>query len=91
MTSLIKIFGSKAQTKLVQHLLEHKGRIYNQIGLSRRLNLSPSTVARVIIPLIEEGIIKYDQISGQMKIIALNVENEKVNALIDFYDKLSEK
>ena len=88
MTSLMRIFGSKAQTKLLQHLLERRERIYNQAGLSRLLNLSPSTVARVITPLVEEGIIKYEQIGGQMKIIALNEENEKAKAIMELYEKL---
>jgi len=90
MTSLIRIFGSKAQTKLIQYLLDHRGRVYNQAGLSRLLNLSPSTVARVITPLIEERIIKYEQIGGQMKIIALNEENEKVSIIIELYEKLKD-
>jgi len=84
----MRIFGSKAQTKLLQHLLERRERIYNQAGLSRLLNLSPSTVARVITPLVEEGIIKYEQIGGQMKIIALNEENEKAKAIMELYEKL---
>lgn len=88
MTSLIKIFGSKAQTKLIQHLLEHRGRVYNQVGLSSLLGLSPSTIARVIMPLIEEKIINYEQIGGQMKIIALNEEDEKAKAIIEFYERL---
>ena len=88
MTSLTRIFASKAQTKLIQRLIEQRGRIYNQAGLSRLLNLSPSTVARVITPLIEEGIIRYEQIGGQMKVIALNEESEKVKVITDFYEKL---
>ena len=88
MTTLTRLFGSKAQTKLIQRLLEHSGRVYNQAGLARLLNLSPSTIARIIMPLIEEGIIKYEQIGGQMKIIALNDESEKVKAILEFYEKL---
>lgn len=88
MTSLVKIFGSKAQTKLIQHLLDHRGRVYNQVGLSHLLGLSPSTIARVIMPLIEEKIINYEQIGGQMKIIALNEEDEKTKAIIEFYERL---
>ncbi len=50
--------------------------------------LSPSTIARILQPLVEEGILNYEQIGGQMKIIALNDENEKTKTLIDFYEKL---
>ncbi|UCH36941.1 MAG: hypothetical protein JSV76_04420 [Candidatus Bathyarchaeota archaeon] len=88
MTSLTRIFSSKAQTRVLQYLLDHRGRLYNQAGLSRLLDLSPSTIARIMIPLIEENIINFEQLSGQMKIIALNEESEKTTALIDFYDRI---
>lgn len=86
MTSLMKVFGAKAQTRLLQYMLEHPDRIFNQTGLAHFLDCSPSTVARVITPLIEEGIIVCEEVSGQMKIIALNHESEKVSALMDFYE-----
>ena len=85
MTSLTRIFGSKAQTRLVQYLLDHKGRIFNQAGLATYLDVSPSTVARIIQPLIEEGMLNYEQIGGQMKVLALNDENEKTKALLEFH------
>ena len=88
MTTLLRIFGSKAQTKLVQYLLNHRGRLYNQAGLAHLLSMSPSTIARIIVSLAEEGIISYEQISGQMKVIALNEENEKTQALIELYEKI---
>jgi len=88
LTSLVRLFGSKAQTRLVEYLLEHRGRVFHQAGLSRLLTMSPSTIARIIEPLIEENIIAYEQIAGQMKVIALNDEEEKVKVLIDFYEKL---
>jgi DNA-binding IclR family transcriptional regulator len=88
MTSFTRIFRSKAQTRFLQYLLDHRGRLYNQAGLSRLLDMSPSTVARIMIPLIEEGIINYEQLGGQMKIIALNEESEKTTAILDFYNRI---
>jgi predicted transcriptional regulator len=88
MTSLLRLFGSKAQTRLVQYLLDHKGKIFNQAGLATFMDMSPSTISRILQPLVEEGILNYEQIGGQMKIIALNDENEKTKVLIDFYEKL---
>jgi len=88
MTGLVKIFGSKAQTRLVQYLLDHRGRVFNQAGLATFLDVSPSTIARILQPLVDEGILNYEQVGGQMKIIALNDENDKSKALIEFYEKL---
>lgn len=90
MTTLVKLFGSKMQTKLIQYMLDHKGRIFNQAGLSRLLNISPSTIARVINPLIEEGVITYEQVGGQMKVIALNDESVKTKAIMDFYERIKD-
>lgn len=76
------------QTKLIFYLLDNSTKVFHQAGLSRYLNCSPSTVARVITPLVEEGILMYEQISGQMKILALNVESEKAKTLLEFYHKM---
>ena len=84
----MKLFGSKMQTKLTLYLLENSTKVFNQAGLARYLDCSPSTVSRVITSLVEEEILMYDQISGQMKILALNVESEKVKILQDFYSKI---
>jgi DNA-binding GntR family transcriptional regulator len=89
MPTLRRIFGSKAQTQLVQYLLDHRGRLYNQAGLARLLDMSPTTIARVIVSLVEEGILEYEQVSGQMKIIALNEENDVTKALIAFHDAIT--
>ena len=88
MTVLTRLFGSKSQTKLIEYLLEQRGSVFHQAGLSRFLSMSPSTIARVIEPLIEENIIAYDQIGGQMKVFALNEEDEKVKVLLEFYEKI---
>ena len=88
MTVLTRLFGSKSQTKLIEYLLEQRGKVFHQAGLSRFLSMSPSTIARVIEPLIEENIIAYDQIGGQMKVFALNEEDEKVKVLLEFYEKI---
>lgn len=50
--------------------------------------MSPTTIARVIVSLVEEGIITYEQISGQMKIITLNEENKTTQALIELNEKM---
>ncbi|MCJ7634777.1 hypothetical protein MUP77_20595 [Candidatus Bathyarchaeota archaeon] len=90
MTRLVSVFSSKAQAKFLQYLLDHRGRVFNQVGLSRLLNISPSTIARILIPLVEEEIISYEQVGGQMKIIALNEENEKTKAIIEFYERIKD-
>ncbi len=82
------LFGSRMQTRLLKYLLDNPGRVFNQAGLARFLDCSPSTVARLTEPLIKEGILAFEQISGQMKVLALNTESEKVRTILEFYGKI---
>jgi len=85
---LIEIFQSKAQVKLVEHLLQHRQKVFNQAGLARMLNVSPSTVARIAQPLVKSKILLFEKYEGGMKIFALNQEEPATRTLIDFYDRL---
>jgi predicted transcriptional regulator len=88
MTRLTDIFQSRAQVKLVEHLLENPGKVFNQSTLASFLNVSPSTVARIIEPLVQHGIVLFDRYEGGMKILALNQDNQKTKLLIDLNEKL---
>jgi DNA-binding MarR family transcriptional regulator len=85
---LESLFGSRMQTRLLKYLLDNPGRVFNQAGLARFLDCSPSTVARLTEPLIKEGILAFEQLSGQMKVLALNTESEKVMVILEFYGKI---
>jgi len=87
-TKLTDIFQSRAQVKLVQHLLENPGKVFNQSTLAGFLEVSPSTVARIIEPLVEDRFILLDRYKGGMKILALNQDNQKTKLLMEFYEKL---
>lgn len=58
--------------------------------MSNFLGMSPSTIARVIDPLVKEKIVLYDRFDQGMKIFALNEAEEKTRLLIDFYAKFKE-
>lgn len=88
MTRLTDIFQSRAQVKLIQHLLENPAKVFNQSTLAGFLEVSPSTVARIIEPLVKHGLILFDRYEGGMKILALNQDSQKTKVLMDFYEKL---
>ncbi len=90
MVKLTDIFQSKATVKLLEHMLENRGKIYNQSLLANILGLSPSTIARVIDPLVREQIILFDRFDQGMKLISLNEMSERTKALIEFYDKMKQ-
>ena len=87
MVDLVSIFNSKAQVKLLQFLLDNPNKIVTQNFIAKLLNLSPSTIARVIQPLEKENIIKIEEIK-KMKVITLNTENEITKILIEFNSKI---
>ena len=76
--------------RLLEYLLENAGaqRVFNQATLANLLSLSPSTIARIVEPLIGEKILLYERFDKGMKIFTLNEADEKTQALIDFYQKL---
>jgi DNA-binding MarR family transcriptional regulator len=89
---LTDVFQSKAQVKLLEYLLEHSGsqRVFNQATLANFLNLSPSTVARIVEPLVKQKVVLYERFDQGMKIFTLNEAEEKTKALIDFYRRIRE-
>jgi|YelNatPaOPRAMG01_1025707.scaffolds.fasta_scaffold586343_1 DNA-binding Lrp family transcriptional regulator len=87
MVDLVSLFNSKAQVKLLQFLLDNPNKIVTQNFIAKLLNLSPSTIARVIQPLEKENIIKIEEVK-KMKVITLNTENEITKILIEFNSKI---
>jgi hypothetical protein len=92
LAKLTDLFQSRAQVRLVEYLLENAGsqRVFNQASLANFLEISPSTIARIVEPLIKQKIILYERFDQGMKIFTLNESEEKTKALIDFYRKLKE-
>ncbi len=85
---LVDIFQSKAQVKLVEHLLQNRQKVFNQAGLARMLNVSPSTVSRIAEPLVKSKILLFERYEKGMKIFALNQEEPAARNLIEFYEKI---
>ncbi|MEM4245748.1 MAG: hypothetical protein QW390_00455 [Candidatus Bathyarchaeia archaeon] len=86
---LSDILQSKAQVKLLEYLIENRGKVFNQAGLASMLHVSPSTVARVIEPLVKHNILRYERFGKGMKILTLNIEDAKTQALVEACIKLN--
>ena len=89
MTKLSEVFQSRAQVRLMEYLLESAGsqRVFNQAALANFLGVSPSTVARIVEPLVKQKILLYERFDQGMKIFTLNEAEEKTKTLVDFYRK----
>jgi predicted transcriptional regulator len=88
MVRLTDLFTSKAQVRLIEYMLDNKDKFFNQSFLASTLDLSPSTIARVIEPLVSQGILKYERFGGGMKILCLNPEDQKTRMLLELNEKL---
>ncbi len=85
---LLDMFQSKAQVKLVEHLLQNPDKVFNQAGLARVMDVSPSTVARIAEPLVKCKVVLFERYQKGMKIFALNKEAPAARNLIEFYEKI---
>ncbi len=85
---LSDLFQSKAQVRLLEHLLQNRDKVFNQAGLARVLDVSPSTVARIAEPLVKCRVLMFERYEQGMKIFALNKEEPAARNLMDFYDKI---
>jgi len=86
---LLDLFQSKAQVRLVEHLLQNPDKVFNQAGLARIMDVSPSTVARIAEPLVKCQVVLYERYQKGMKIFALNKEGPATKSLLEFYEKIS--
>jgi DNA-binding IclR family transcriptional regulator len=85
---LLDLFQSKAQVRLVEHLLQNPDKVFNQAGLARVMDVSPSTVARIAEPLVRCKVVLFERYQKGMKIFALNKETPAARDLIEFYEKI---
>ncbi len=92
MAKLSSLFQSKAQVRLLEYLLDNAGtqKVFNQATLANYLGLSPSTIARIVEPLIQQKILLFERFDQGMKIFTLNEAEEKTRLLIEFIKKLRE-
>jgi DNA-binding Lrp family transcriptional regulator len=76
----------------LEYLLEHSGsqHVFSQATLANFLGMSPSTIARIVEPLVKEKIILFERFDQGMKIFALNEVEEKTKILIEFYKRFKE-
>ena len=74
--------------KVLEYLLENRGKVFNQAFLARSLGLSPSTVSRVSSNLAKEGIVLEEKLEEKMKILCLNEGEEKTRLILELYERM---
>jgi predicted transcriptional regulator len=89
MDALEEIFGKTAQMTVLKNLIQHMNESTYLSGIAEETGLSHSSVARVIVPLIDTGIVLEKPLGKQIRTFKLNMENEKTKLILDFYDKIN--
>ena len=90
MEFLEKIFGNSAQTIVLENLIKKKGGFTYLSGIAEETGLSPSSVARVIEPLIANNLVIEKKLGKQIRTFTMNEENAKVRIIIKFYLDMNE-
>ncbi len=89
MNCLEKIFGSNAQTIVLEHLIKKDGEFTYLSGIALETGLSHSSVARVIEPLIEINLVIEKRLGKQIRAFKMNEENAMSKLIIHFYHEVN--
>ena len=85
---LAKIFNSKAQAELIEYLINNRERFYNQIALASAIDVSSSTISRLVENLAKINIVKYERFDNGVKVIVFNNESSLSKSLVKFYSEI---
>ena len=85
---LEKIFASRAQTRVIQHFLDHPKEFFNLSRVAKETGLAHSTIHRVMQPLVDMGIIKEIKVGQQIRLFILETEDPKSKIVAEFYDSV---
>lgn len=88
LNELEEIFDGKAQTRVLQFLLENKGKAFNLSEIAEQVEVAHSTVGRVIKQLLDQELVEEITRWKQMRIVRLNEENEKAKILLKFLEDI---
>ena len=79
---LLEIIGDTIENRIIDFLMEGLGIDYTKKDIAEGCGMSRPTLYKVLPKLIKEGVVKPTRIIGRVQLYSLNVENEKVKALL---------
>ena len=85
MSYLEKLFGSSAQTIVLENLIRKKGEFTYLSGIADETGLSHSSVARVIEPLIESNVVIEKKLGKQIRTFTINEKDARAKLIVKFY------
>jgi len=91
MSALEKVFGRTAQMTVLENLIEHQNESTYLSGIAEETGLSHSSVARVIDPLLDAGIVIEKRLGKQIRTFRLKMDNKTTKLILDFHTRLNKE
>jgi DNA-binding transcriptional regulator GbsR (MarR family) len=88
MSTFEAFFGRTAQIVVLEYLIKNRDQVCYLSGIAEATGLSHSSVARVIAPLLQRGIVNENNIGKKMRTFTLNEDCESLKLLIQLFDNL---
>jgi len=82
------LFGKTAQMTVLKNLLSHKTDSNYLSGIALETGLSHSSVSRVIVPLVNAGIVTESQLGKQIRLFTWNASNPIANLIARFIEEI---
>ena len=88
-----EIFGKCIGVRILEGFLkeDNRDKWLNLREVSRQSKLNSGTVSRSIDELVKNRMIIEEKPSNWVRIFKLNKKNKKIQALIEFYDRIANK
>jgi len=83
-----QLFGPSIQLLVLDLFVENPDTLFNLREIARRIDKNPGSVTRTIPTLVEMDIVTQDKVGKVTHVYSLNTENELVQILLEFYEKL---
>lgn len=90
-STLLEIIGEATENTIVDFLIEGRGLDYTKKDIADGCEISRPTLYKVFPKLLKSGVIKPTRTIGRVQLYALNMENEKVKALLKLEEFLLKK
>ncbi len=88
---LLEVIGDTIENRIIDFLIEGKGLDYTKKDIADNCEISRPTLYKVFPRLVKEHIIRSTRMIGRVQLYTLNMENEKVKALLKLEEFLLKK
>ncbi len=88
---LLEVIGDTIQNRILDFLIEGVGIDYTKKDIADGCDISRPTLYKMLPNLLKEKIVKPTKTIGRIQLYSLNVENEKVKALLQLEQFLLKK